>query len=98
MLKCKHARLHEIWHALLLCITAFFRHQLDRPIGRRAARRFPAASAQIDRGRSTLAALTPQPGQDGGEGRIAVLAHQQADRQDHLAAAAIQLEPALGPV
>jgi hypothetical protein len=42
---------------------------------------------------SALAALTPQPGEDGGKGRIAVLAHQQSDGDDDLAAATGELQP-----
>jgi hypothetical protein len=59
---------------------------------------FTTASTKEYRGRGGLAALTPQPGEDGGKGRIAVLAYQQADGDDHLAAAAVELQPALGPV
>jgi hypothetical protein len=57
-----------------------------------------SAGTKIDWGRGGFAALAPEPGQDGGEGRIAVLAHQQPDGDDHLATAAIQLKPTVRPV
>jgi hypothetical protein len=38
-----------------------------------------SACTQVDRGRGALTALAPEPGQDGGKGRIAVLAHQRPD-------------------
>jgi hypothetical protein len=59
---------------------------------------FTAASAEKHRGRGSLTALTPQPGENGGKGRIAILAHQQADGDDHLTTAAIELQLAAGPV
>jgi hypothetical protein len=48
---------------------------------------------KIDRGRGCFTALAPELCEDGGEGRVAVIAHQEANRQDRLAAAAIQLKP-----
>ena len=56
---------------------------------------FTTTRTQENRGRGALAALTPWPGKDGGKRRIAVLAHQEADGDDDLAAAAVQLQPAL---
>jgi hypothetical protein len=56
------------------------------------------ARTEENRGRGALAALTPQPGEDGGKGRIAVLAHQQADGDDDLTTTAVQFKPALRPV
>jgi hypothetical protein len=42
--------------------------------------------------------LALESGEDGGKGRIAVLAHQQTDGDDHLATAAIELQPTIRPV
>jgi hypothetical protein len=56
------------------------------------------ASAQVDRGRGALTALAPKPGQDGGEGQVAVVPHQEADGDDGLTPAAVQLKLAMGPV
>jgi hypothetical protein len=56
------------------------------------------ARTEIHGRRGALAPLAPQPSQDGGEGRVAVLAHQQPDGDDGLATTAGQFEPALGPV
>jgi hypothetical protein len=73
-------------------------HQLNRPVRWRAAGMLPAACTQVDGRWSGLAALTPEPGKDGGEGRVAMVAHQQADRDDGLTPAACQLKPALWPI
>ena len=59
---------------------------------------FTTARTQENRGRGALAALTPQPGEDGGKGRTPVLAYQQPDRNDDLAAATVEFKPAVGPV
>jgi hypothetical protein len=55
-------------------------------------------SAEIDRGRGLVTFPAPQPGQHMGEYPTAVVADEQAHRQDRLAPAAMQFEPAVGPV
>jgi hypothetical protein len=57
-----------------------------------------SAGTEIDRGRGGLASLASEPGEDGGEGRVAVIAHEQPDGDDGLTPAARQLQPALWPV
>jgi hypothetical protein len=56
------------------------------------------AGTEIDRGRGGLTALTPQPSEDGNECRIAVIAHQEANRDDGLTPTTVQFEPAVRPV
>jgi hypothetical protein len=43
-----------------------------------------SASTEIHRGRGRLTPLASEPGKDGGKRRVAMLAHQQADRDDGL--------------
>jgi hypothetical protein len=45
---------------------------------------FTAASTQEHGRWGRLAALATEPGKDGGKGRVAVLAHEQPDRDDGL--------------
>lgn len=59
---------------------------------------FATACVKENRGRGSLAALTPGTGRDGGDRRIAALAHQQADGDDDLAVTTVEFKPALRSV